>query len=339
MNVNRSFPSSQPAIKGAAAPCAVLLSSASSACSPSDSMPLPAPSKALLLLAALLVHALPLRAAQGDRVPTDGAPRGAISLVPFHSVFSCLPFSLLIRPSGCGGAPAADGGAPAADGAPAYRLLLDTADANIAGAFDYGVTPDGTLHLNLATPVATNSCASAVVELPADALREVRQPALKGQLQRGTPPGRARSPCTHLLCCAARLGRSPHPQPPLLSRSTALLPFVGAVHGSATGPCHYRRPLWLVILWCPWHAYRQLDVRRRRPRGCDRRWARRGAGAAGHRQKPRLQRQCPPVFTPRWAGPRASERFPCLPPGCLQAPSPCRPSGQACTIRARATLA
>ena len=160
-------------------------------------MAVPAPSKAcwpsLLLLLALLV--------QGGHASTDGA-RGAIPLVPFQSVFSCLPFSLLIRPSGGGGAPATDGGAAAAAGGPTFRLLLDTADANITGAFNYAVTPDGTLHLNLAMPVATNSCASAVVELPADALREVRQASAP---QRHAPPARARRPAAEPAFPGCRL--------------------------------------------------------------------------------------------------------------------------------------
>lgn len=147
----------------------------------------PAPSKAcggqwwrppVLLL--VLLALLPLSSGQGGGKTSPGA---TAPLVPFHSVSSCLPFSLHIRPSGSiaatdGSRAAAQDGAEAnsssAPARPAYSLRLDATDANVTGAFEYTVTPDGTLHLSLSTPVATNSCTSVVVELPANALREVR---------------------------------------------------------------------------------------------------------------------------------------------------------------------
>lgn len=132
-----------------------------------------------LLLALLL--ALPLSCVSGQEDSTPAAPPSGstVPLVPFHSVVSCLPFSLLIRPSNTvaveGGPAASNGGGAATSGgsAPAYSLRLDSTDANITGAFEYRVTSDGTLHLSLSTPIVANSCASAVVELPSDALREV----------------------------------------------------------------------------------------------------------------------------------------------------------------------
>lgn len=146
----------------------------------------PAPSKAggqwRRLLPALLLAllALPLCVSgQEDSTPAASPSGSTVPLVPFHSVVSCLPFSLLIRPSNTvaveGGPAASNGGGAATSGgsAPAYSLRLDSTDANITGAFEYRVTSDGTLHLSLSTPIVANSCASAVVELPADALREV----------------------------------------------------------------------------------------------------------------------------------------------------------------------
>ncbi len=155
----------------------------------------PAPSKAggrrrhlPPLVLPLLLALLPLSCASGDGSSTALVSGATALLVPFHSVVSCLPFSLLIRPSSAtaaaantssvaasdGGSAAGGGTAPATTPSPAYTLRLDASDANITGAFEYSVTPDGTLHLSLSTPIATNSCASAIVELPADALREVR---------------------------------------------------------------------------------------------------------------------------------------------------------------------
>ncbi|KAI7838233.1 hypothetical protein COHA_007980 [Chlorella ohadii] len=140
------------------------------------------------LLLPLLLALLPLSCASVNGSSAAPASSATAPLAPFHSVVSCLPFSLLIRPSSApaaaantsrvaesdGGSAAGGGTAPATTPSPAYTLRLDASDANITGAFEYSVSPDGTLHLSLSTPIATNSCASAIVELPADALREVR---------------------------------------------------------------------------------------------------------------------------------------------------------------------
>lgn len=99
---------------------------------------------------------------------TATRPLGGVTpLAPFSRILSCLPLSLLIRPT-------TGSSAAAQDGSPAYRLQLDTEDAGIAAALDYNVSADGTLLLSLAPNITTNSCASVTVGLPADALREVR---------------------------------------------------------------------------------------------------------------------------------------------------------------------
>lgn len=168
---------------------------------PSLSMPRPTASKAVRPALLSLALAL-LLACTGGASAASQAPAAPLPLPPFSRVASCLPFSMLIRPSGggaSGGSPAptngsarpdrvmvfakdsgsaqaATAGQPAASagGSLPYSLLLGASDPNITNAFQHSVSPDGTLHLGLSTPINTTSCASLVIELPADALREVR---------------------------------------------------------------------------------------------------------------------------------------------------------------------
>ena len=175
-------------------------------------MPRSPPSKAcwpaLLPLAALALLLAGAAGVSGQALPPiDVAPPAPLPLPlplpPFSRVVSCLPFSLLIRPSNSDSSsspPATDEGGPSpsppvmafADGgkrtqAPAagqpagagggrlpYSLLLGTTDPNITAAFQHRVSPDGTLYVGLSTAINTTACASLVLELPAGALREVR---------------------------------------------------------------------------------------------------------------------------------------------------------------------
>ena len=99
------------------------------------------------------------------------AAEQTFSLPAFSKVQSCLPFSLLIRPSAAGAAAAATNGAAAPPAAP-YSLTVAAEEEAVASAVRHEVA-NGTLRLSLSAPLATLGCVSAIVELPGDALAEV----------------------------------------------------------------------------------------------------------------------------------------------------------------------
>lgn len=213
------------------------------------------------LLLPLLLALLPLSCASVNGSSAAPASSATAPLAPFHSVVSCLPFSLLIRPSSApaaaantsrvaesdGGSAAGGGTAPATTPSPAYTLRLDASDANITGAFEYSVSPDGTLHLSLSTPIATNSCASAIVELPADALREVRRWSVQLFAE-------LLSVVHGLLvsqsCLSVLNHLMPHCPAPSASTDGCRLPpcpLAFPPTGHCTGASHHGRPLWLRL--------------------------------------------------------------------------------------------